>query len=103
MSTGKFSMAIRCGRSVNRQPTSKGTLPCAVFNVLAFTQDSMDPRLLDGDRFHRSVYLQLPAEGSVQQRFFQFVERGEFALVKGFEALGFFLKLFERDDDGALF
>ena len=37
---------------------------------------------------------QLPAEGSVQQRFFQFVERGEFALVEGFEALGFIAYLF---------
>lgn len=32
---------------------------------------------------------QLPAEGLVQQGFFQLVEGGELALVEEFEALGF--------------
>jgi len=31
----------------------------------------------------------LPAEGAVQQRLLQLVERGELLLVDGFEALGF--------------
>ena len=34
--------------------------------------------------------LERTREGLVQQRFFQFVERGELALVEGFEAVGFF-------------
>jgi hypothetical protein len=48
------------------------------------------------------VFLQLPAEGSVQQRLFQLVERGELALVEGFEALGFFLKRCYRLNDFTL-
>ena len=35
--------------------------------------------------------LQFPAEGLVQEGFFQLVEGGELALVEGFEALGFVL------------
>ena len=42
------------------------------------------------DSLRRKAFLQLPAEGSVQQRLFQLVERGELPLVEGFEALGFF-------------
>ncbi len=33
--------------------------------------------------------LELAAEGLVEERFFEFVERGELALVEGFETLGF--------------
>lgn len=34
-------------------------------------------------------FSQFSAEGLVQQRLFQLVKRGEFALVDGFETLGF--------------
>lgn len=37
-------------------------------------------------------FLQLSAEGLVQQRPFQLIERGEFALVDGLETLGFLPK-----------
>ncbi len=43
--------------------------------------------------------LKLSAEGLVQQRLFQLVERGEFALVNGFEAFGFVLERIEICDD----
>ena len=44
----------------------------------------------------------LSAEGSVQQRLFQLVERGELALVEGFEALGFFGQGFQGGNDPLL-
>ena len=42
--------------------------------------------------------LQLTAEGLVEQRLLQFVERGEFLLVDGFEGLGFCLQILELRD-----
>ena len=50
----------------------------------------MNPRLLDTDRFHRRVFLKFPAEGLVQQRFLQSLQRGELLLVEIGEELGFF-------------
>ena len=47
--------------------------------------------------------LKLTAEGSVQQRLFQLVERCELALVEGFEALGFFGERIELGNDRFLF
>jgi hypothetical protein len=42
-----------------------------------------------------AILLQLPAEGLVQQRLLQRVERDELLLVEGFEALGFGSKVIE--------
>jgi hypothetical protein len=39
--------------------------------------------------------LQLPAEGPVQQRLLQLDERGELALVEGFQPLGFLVEIAE--------
>lgn len=47
--------------------------------------------------------LQLPAEGLMQQRLFQFVEGCQFALVEGFEALGFDGKLIMPSSNTPLF
>ena len=65
---------------MNRQPAAKTPLPGAVLDVFAFAKDGMNPRLLDGECFHDACALQLPAEGLVQQRLLQRVERGELAL-----------------------
>jgi hypothetical protein len=46
--------------------------------------------------------LHFPAEGLVQQRLLQLVERGELALVEGFETLGFFAERVQRADKLAL-
>ena len=45
-------------------PTWKFTLPCPVFDVLAFFEDGVDPRLLDGECFHR-----WPRRSSGERRF----------------------------------
>ena len=45
-----------------------------------------------GFGFIHAMALQFPGECLVQQRFFQFLQRGELLLVDGFEALGFGVK-----------
>ena len=46
---------------------------------------------------------QFSAEGLVQQRLLQFVERGELAMIEGGEAAGFFRQFVESLDNFELF
>jgi hypothetical protein len=48
------------------------------------------------------LVLELTGEGPLQQRLLQLVERGELALVEGFEALGFFAESVQLADKLAL-
>ena len=43
------------------------------------------------EEYGRAPNLKLPGERLMQQRFLQFAQRGQLALIEEFEALGFFL------------
>ena len=49
-----------------------------------------------GGLLFSSTRLQRPAKSLVQQGLFQLIQRGDFALVKGFEGLGLFSQGIER-------
>ena len=77
--------------------------PCSPCNPWFLNAFFLTSDFTEGtDRGRIEGLSQLPAEGSVQQRLFQLVERGEFALVEGFEALGFFAECFEVVGDTSL-
>ena len=85
-------VVIPANAGIQFQPDAK-RLPCATrWHALDSRVHGNDEWENEGDGKRAS---QRPAERLMQQRLLQIVQRGEFLLVEGFEALGFLVKLIQ--------